>query len=401
MSPKRDNSKKAADEKKKRVSVQPNKEDDFLIAAVGASAGGVEAFTELLTNLPSDTGMAFVLIQHLDPKHESLLTNLLAKKATMPVREVTNGIRLEPNHVYVIPPDTTMTIMDHALRLEPRVTTGMHMPVDLFMRSLAEEQRHRAIGVILSGSGTDGTLGMAEIQAQGGVTFAQDETTAKYDGMPHSAIAAGYVDYVLAPKGIALELARIANHPYVSRPLPGVLEDAQPEGAGLNTIFQLLRRSTGVDFTHYRQTTILRRIQRRMVVHKIEKLRDYVKYVQSNPNEIKALYQDMLINVTSFFRKPAVFEAMREEVFANVVKNRAPESPIRIWTPGCASGEETYSVAISLLEYLGDKATQIPIQFFGTDVSEASITKARTGIYPENIQSDVSAERLRRFFTRA
>lgn len=400
MSPKRDNSKKAADEKKKRVSVQPNKEDDFLIAAVGASAGGVEAFTELLTNLPSDTGMAFVLIQHLDPKHESLLTNLLAKKATMPVREVTNGIHLEPNHVYVIPPDTTMTIMDHALRLEPRVTTGMHMPVDLFMRSLAEEQRHRAIGVILSGSGTDGTLGMAEIQAQGGVTFAQDETSAKYDGMPRSAVAAGCVDYILPPKAIARELTRIAQHPYVSPTRTEAVEVPPPHNSGLATVHQLLRRATGLDFTHYRQTTILRRIQRRMVVHKIDKMEEYVKFVQMNTAEIKALYQDMLINVTSFFRNPAVFDALPSVVFPQLLKIRPSDRTIRVWTPACSSGEETYSVAITLLEFLGDKSSETLIQFFGTDVSDQSITRARSGVYPDNIQGDVSSDRLRRFFNK-
>lgn len=373
----------------------------FLIAAIGASAGGIEAFTELMRNLPADTGIAFVMIQHLDPKHQSILTELLARVTKMPVHEVTDKLRIEPNHVYVIPPNASMSISGHQLLLGPRGDFGQgHMPIDQFMRSLAEQEGNRAIGVILSGSGTDGSLGMAEIQAQGGVTFAQDEQTAKYDGMPHSAISAGCVDYVLAPKDIALELARIARHPYIARTLPGVLEDAPPESFGLGTVFQLLRRSTGVDFTHYRQTTILRRIQRRMVVHKIDKLKDYVKYVQSNPNEIKALYQDMLINVTSFFRNPSVFEAMRGEVFANVVMNRSPESPIRVWTPGCASGEETYSIAIALLEYLGEKASQTPIQFFGTDVSETSIIKARAGAYPENIQADVSPERLRRFFTK-
>src|SRR5215471_19027434 len=206
----------------------------FLIAAIGASAGGIEAFTELMKHLPLDTGIAFVVIQHLDPKHHSILTELLSRVTRMQVREVTNKMKVEPNHVYVIPPNASMSLNDHTLALGPRSEFGQaHMPIDQFMRSLAEQEGNRAIGVILSGSGTDGTLGMAEIQAQGGVTFAQDESSAKYDGMPHSAIAAGYVDYVLAPQGIAMELARIANHPYVSRPLPGVLEDARPEGVGL------------------------------------------------------------------------------------------------------------------------------------------------------------------------
>src|SRR5215471_10990054 len=382
-----------------QASSTPNHE--FLIAAIGASAGGIEAFMELLRNLPADTGMAFVLIQHLDPKHHSLLAELLSKKTAMKVKEVTDGMGVEPDNVYVIPPDATMSISNHTLQLGPREESrGVHMSIDHFMRSLAEAQGNHAIGVILSGSGTDGTLGMAEIQAQGGVTFAQDETSAKYDGMPRSAIAAGCVDYVLPPKNIARELSRIARHPYVARERADEAAEFTSAQSGMNTVFQLLRRSTGVDFTHYRQTTILRRIQRRIVVHKIDNLNEYVKYVQTNPAEIKALYQDMLINVTSFFRNPKVFDALKSEVFPNILKNRAPESTIRVWTPGCASGEETYSVAIALLEFLGDRSAQTPIQFFGTDVSDTSIGKARSGLYPENIQGDVSAERLRRFFNK-
>jgi len=377
--------------------------NDLLIAAIGASAGGIEAFTELVRNLPVDTGIAFVLIQHLDPKHRSILTEILSKETAMSVSEVTDGIQVEANHIYVIPPNATMWIAGQRLQLSPRGEShSVHLPIDHFMRSLAEQQGNRAIGVILSGSGSDGTHGMAEIQAAGGVTFVQDETTAKYDGMPRSAIAAGCVDYVLPPKAIARELGRLAEHPYIVRvPKTESGETLPAETTGLGTIYQLLRRSTGVDFTEYRQTTILRRIQRRMVVHKIDVLEEYSKYLQSNAAEIKALYRDMLINVTSFFRNPKVFEALKSEVFPNIVNNRVHDSVIRIWNPGCASGEETFSIAIALLEFLGDKAAQFPIQFFGTDVNESSITKARSGFYPENIQTDVSPERLRRFFAKA
>ncbi|HYT20211.1 MAG TPA: chemotaxis protein CheB [Candidatus Polarisedimenticolia bacterium] len=384
---------------KARVS-QPRQEADTTIVAIGASAGGIEALTDLMNYLPADTGMAFVLVQHLDPKHHSILTELLARKTMMNVTEVSDGLPIKPNHVYVIPPNATMSISDHTLHLGPREESrGAHMSVDHFMRSLAEQKGNRAIGVILSGSGSDGTLGMAEIQAHGGVTFAQDDATAKYDGMPRSAVVAGCVDYVLPPKGIAKELARIARHPYVVRnSLSGAAEAAPAPGPGLNTIFHVLRRATGVDFTHYRQTTILRRIQRRMVVHKIDKIETYAKFMQSKPAEITALYQDMLINVTSFFRGTRVFEALKATVFPAIQKNVGRERGIRVWTPGCASGEETYSVAMALLEFLGDRASQIPIQFFGTDVSESSVARARNGVYPENIQVDVSPERLRRFF---
>ncbi|HKW33929.1 MAG TPA: chemotaxis protein CheB [Candidatus Acidoferrum sp.] len=384
---------------RENASTLSGRKNDLLIAAVGASAGGIEAFTELVSNLPIDTGMAFVLVQHLDPEHHSMLTELLSKKTAMRVKEVTNGMTVEPNHIYVIPPNATMSISNHNLQLAPRGDSrGAHMSIDHFMRALAEEQGTRAIGVILSGSGTDGTAGLAEIQAHGGVTFAQDMASAKYDAMPRSAIAAECVDQVLSPKAIARELARIARHPYIVRDQSPELAPA--ENNGFSLVFQLLRKSTGVDFTHYRQTTIIRRIQRRMVVHKMEKIDEYVKYLQTNPVEIKALYQDMLINVTSFFRNPKMFEALKTDVFPSIVKIYPPEGSLRIWTPGCASGEETYSIAIALLEFLGDKASQTHIQFFGTDISESSVAKARSGIYPENIQADVSPERLRRFFTK-
>jgi len=375
--------------------------DSILIAAIGASAGGIEAFSELIKFLPPDTGIAFVLIQHLDPKHHSILTELLSRKTEMRVEEVSDGLRVKPNHVYVIPPNTTMSISEDTLHLSPREEVrGLHVPIDHFMRALAEQKGNRAVGVILSGTGTDGTLGMSEIQAHGGVTFAQDEHTAKYDSMPRSAAAAGYADYVLPPKGIAAELARIARHPYVAREAKhGTSGVKLPSDTGMSAIFRLLRKSTGVDFTNYRQTTILRRIQRRMVVHKIENIEEYVKYVQSNPAEIKALYQDMLINVTSFFRNPQTFDLLQSSVFPTILKNGLSERGLRVWTPGCSSGEETYSVAIALLETLGEQASQIPIQFFGSDVSELSIRKARSGTYPRNIQGDVPAERLRRFFT--
>lgn len=393
---------KTARGKKSAERKTPGADNRFTVVAIGASAGGIEATNDLLKHLPTDTGLSFVLVQHLDPKHHSILTDLLAKQTTMAVSEVKDRMWIERNHFYVIPPNTSMSISDGMLRLRPREESrgGVHMPIDHFMRSVAEVYGPSSIGVVLSGSGTDGTLGIAEIQAHGGVTFAQDDATAKYNSMPRSAANSGCVDYVLPPKQIARELARIARLPYAQHHPAADVPVPPSDGAALGIIFQMLRRSTGVDFTHYRQTTILRRIQRRMVVHKMDKLEAYVRYLQSNDAEIKALYQDMLINVTSFFRNPPVFDLMKTRVFPSVMKLRPAEGVIRIWTPGCASGEETYSIAISLLEFLGDKASQVPIQFFGTDVSEPSVTKARAGVYPENIQGDVSPERLKRFFTR-
>lgn len=374
---------------------------ELLVAAIGASAGGLEAGIDLVRHLDPNTGMAYVFIQHLDPAHHSIIRDLLAKETAIPVTEVTDGAKVVPNHIYVIPPNAVMTIADHNLRLGPRdLASGGHMPIDHFMRALAEELGSRAIGVILSGTGSDGVLGMAEIQARGGVTFAQDPGTAKFNGMPNSAVAAGCVDYVLPPSRIASELARLAQHPYVSPPPRSVevFPAMQADGAGLNTVFQLLRRTLHVDFTYYRKSTILRRIQRRMVVHKIDKFSDYVKYLQRDTAEIRALYQDMLIHVTSFFRNPDVFESLKRSVFPHILERKMPDSNIRIWVPGCASGEETYSLAISLLEFLGVRSPDTSIQLFGTDISDASIKTARAGIYPANIQGDVSPARIRRFF---
>jgi two-component system CheB/CheR fusion protein len=370
------------------------------VVAIGASAGGLEAFTELIRDVPQDTGMAFVLVQHLDPKQSSMLAELVARETKMPVTQVQDTEPIRPNTVYVIPPNKFMYVESQRLRLAPRAESRAgHMTVDYFMRSLAEEYGGRSIGVILSGTDSDGTLGMREIQAQGGVTFAQDETTAKYEGMPRSAVSAGVVDFVLPPKGIALELARISKHPFSAHVQSSDGAELVPqEHSGLSSVFQLLRKNTGLDFTYYRHTTIRRRIQRRMLVHKIERLEDYVKYLQQHPAEVSALSQDMLINVTSFFRNPKVFEAMKVTAFPAILKRHPADTPIRIWAPGCASGEETYSLAIALLEFLGDRAAHLPMQLFGTDISEASIAKARTGIYPDNIQVDVSPERLRRYF---
>jgi len=374
----------------------------FPIAGIGASAGGLEAFTDLLKHLPADTGMAFVLIQHLHPEYPSALSEILARATTMPVLEVKDGMVVEPDHVYIIPPNTYLGILHGVLHLMPRSDiSGQNLPIDYFFRHLAAEMGSMAIGVILSGTASDGVLGLKAIGAEGGITIAQDEASARYDGMPHSAIAAGCVDIILPPDKIAVELARIAHHPYVMPRPPAVTEVALPVGEDtLNKIFLLLRRQTGNDFTYYKPTTIQRRIRRRMLLHKLERLEDYVHYLQDNPAETEQLFHDILINVTGFFRDPDAFRALADEVFPSL-KDRPADAPIRIWIPGCSSGEEAYSLAISILEYLGDSAGNIAIQIFATDIDETAIEKARAGIYPENISQDVSAARLRRFFVRA
>ena len=385
-----------------RPEPQSSKGALFPIVGVGASAGGLEAFTQLLKALGSETEMAYVLVQHLDPSHESALTELLAKATEMPVRQVTDAMPVEPNHVYVIPPNVDMTISQRILRLTPRTEKqGQHMPIDRFLRSLAEDQRSNAIGVILSGTASDGTLGLAAIKAEGGITFAQDERSAKFDGMPQSAIAAGCVDFVLPPDAIAGELARIRAHPYLATSSSSRTAELVPDGdPQLKDILHLLRTANGVDFSDYKPATVKRRILRRMALHKVGELKGYVQFLQHHPAEVEALYEDILIKVTSFFRDPDAFEALKTEVFPSILKHRSPEEPIRVWVPGCSTGEETYSLAIALLEFLGNRRADIPIQLFGTDLGQGSIEKARAGIYPQSIAADVSPERLRRFFVK-
>jgi two-component system CheB/CheR fusion protein len=373
----------------------------FSIVGVGASAGGLETFSQLLQELPPDTGMAYVLIQHLDPKHESMLTSLLTGTTPMPVVEATDGLSVEPNHVYVIPPNTNLGILHGTLHLMPRGDPHkQHLPVDYFLRSLADDQGARAIGVILSGTASDGALGLKAIKAEGGITLAQDPASAKYDGMPRSAIATGGVDFILPLEGIAKELARLAGHPYVAREA-AARPELPPEAIDdLSKVFLLLRGHTGNDFTYYKQSTVQRRIKRRMLLHKLERLKDYVRLLQQAPGELDALFQDMLINVTGFFRDPETFEALKKTVFPRIMENRSAENPIRIWVAGCSSGEEAYSVAIALLEFLGNQATGTPIQIFATDIDANAIDKARAGVYPENIAADLTPARLKRFFVR-
>lgn len=376
-----------------------SKHGQFPIVGVGASAGGLEAFTQLFKNLPSDPGMAFVLIQHLAPAHESMLTELLSKAIAMPVKEVKDGMTVDPDNVYVIPPDSEMIIFQGVLHLTPREKTrGQYMPVDSFLRSLAQDSRNNAIAVILSGSGSDGSNGIRAVKGEGGIVFAQDET-AKYDGMPKSAINTGSVDFVLPPDKIAAELLRMRRHPYLAAVRHGETVQIIPaEENDLNKIFIMLRSAKGVDFTSYKRSTIMRRVTRRMLLQKMEEMGKYVVYLKENPSEIETLYQDILINVTSFFREPEAFDALKRSVFPQIVNKAAHDVPVRIWVPACSTGEEAYSVAIALVEYMDDNKISRPVQLFATDIDDIAVEKARKGIYPENISRDVSPERLRRFF---
>ena len=369
------------------------------IVGIGASAGGLEAFTQLLRALPPNTGMAFVFVQHLEARHESMLTKILATATEMPVTEVAQGAVVEPNHVYVIPPNGDIRVAGGVLQLSRRkAPNGRHLPVDALFKSLAEDQGARAVGVILSGTASDGTLGLRAIKVEGGVTFAQDPDTAKFDGMPTSAISAGCVDFVLPPERIATELAQIGRHPYVGM---AHLVPAMPvPDEDWRRVFRLLKIASGVDFTFYKKSTIQRRIARRMALHKIEQLNKYIQHLESDREELNALYQDILIHVTSFFREPEVFRAFQTKILPRVLAAKPAGEQIRMWSAGCSTGEEAYSLAICLLEYLGKRASSTPIQIFGTDVSEQATEKARAGIYPADAMTQVSAERLRKYFTK-
>ena len=382
-----------------RVAAEP---EPMAIVGIGASAGGLEAITQLLQALSPSTGMAFVYVQHLEARHESMLTKLLSSATQMPIAEVKQGARVLPNHVYVIPPNTDIRISAGVLQAARRKSRmDHHLPIDDFFRSLAQDQGARAIGVILSGTASDGTLGLKAIKVEGGITFAQDPETAKFDGMPTNAISAGCVDFVLAPERIANEITQISRHPYVGMAPFGEAVPVLPaRDDDWFHIFKLLTAASGVDFTFYKKSTIKRRIARRMAVHKIELLSNYVKYLESHREELDALYQDILIHVTNFFREPEVFRTFQAKIVPRLFGSKSSGDPVRVWIAGCSTGEEAYSLAICLLEVLAGRIATMPVQIFGTDVSDEAIEKARVGMYPVDALSQVSPERLRRFFTK-
>src|SRR5947208_10947690 len=372
------------------------------IVGIGGSAGGFEAAMEFLRNLPQKTGMIFVIVQHLDPHHASRLSNLLGKVTAMPVSEVTRTTTPKPNTVYVQPPNKCVIAKNGALTLVRR-TERLNVAIDHFFESLAEAYGSHAIGIVLSGTGSDGTAGLRAIKAAGGLTLAQTEESAKFNAMPRSAIRSGFVDLVLPPHEIANEIRRIADHPYIRRPVsdPEEIEKAAYRQADdLGRIFLSLKKQMGVDFNAYKETTLLRRIQRRMALHRLEKLNQYARFLRDNKKEIEALFDDLLINVTRFFRDKQLFRVLKRRflpaLFKNKSKDREPE--LRVWVPGCATGEEVYSLAICILEALGSRLSKMRIQIFGTDLSESVIEHARAGIYPSAIEKDVSRARLKRFF---
>ncbi|WP_165940144.1 chemotaxis protein CheB [Dyadobacter psychrotolerans] len=368
----------------------PATPQNFPIVGIGASAGGLDAFKQLLKAIPTDSGMAYVLVQHLDPHHESILPEILAKIAGIPVNEITDDIHLAPNHIYVIPSNKILTTFDGVLKLTPREKLKTNLAIDVFFTSLADVHKGLAVGVVLSGNGSDGTLGLQAIKEHGGVTFAQDKHSATYGDMPLNAVNAGVVDFVLTPSKIPeklLQILKINN------------DVASKDEIVFKQILSLLLQRSGVDFTYYKQTTIRRRIARRMAIGKIKNAADYLKNLRENKTEQQSLFQDLLIPVTSFFRDPNTFDALRETVFPVLFKNKAANEPVRIWIAGCSTGQEAFTMAICLSEFLNSKLPDHRIQIFASDISEIAIHKARAAKYSKAEVQMVSEARLTEYFT--
>ncbi len=344
--------------------------------------------------------MAFVLIQHLAPDHPSLLTELIQRYTSLPVIEITDGMLIEINSIYIIPPDRDISVINgHLHSVEPLAQRGHRRPIDFFFRSLAQDQREKAIVIILSGTGNDGCMGAETIKGEGGVLIAQSLETAEFSGMPSSVISTGMVDYVLDPQDMPAQLSHIAEQlacPSYFKPSLGTQLNS---ATALKQIIQLLRSETQHDFSLYKSNTIFRRIERRMTIQAIDSIEHYIHYLQNNPHEISELLNDLLIGVTHFFRDAEAFKTIKEDIIPGLFKNKEPGATLRIWIPGCSTGEEAYSLAILFQEYLDSQNLTRKIQIFATDINRNALTKARNGVYPASISYDVSAERLQQFFT--
>jgi len=373
----------------------------FPIVGIGASAGGLAAFESFFSGLPvdADTGMAFVLVQHLAPDHKSILTDLIKRYTRMQVFEVEDGMEVRPNCTYIIPPNRDMAFLGRTLQLlEPSFPRGQRLPIDFFFRSLAQDQHERAICVVLSGTGSDGTLGVRAIKSEGGMVMAQSPDSTEYDGMPRSAIATGLVDFELLPAEMPAQLIRYAAHAFGRTPKVETTPPPKSENS-LKKMFILLRAQTGHDFSLYKPSTIKRRIERRMALHQIETMERYVKHAQQTPAEVESLFRDLLIGVTNFFRDPEVFKALEEKTIPQLFAGKSAGGTIRVWSPGCASGEEAYSLAILLAECQESLKQNHKVQIFATDIDSQAIATARAGLYPAGIAADISPERLARFFS--
>lgn len=372
----------------------------FPVVGIGASAGGLEAFKKLLNAIPEKSGMAYIIVQHLHPEHTSALPQILQRETNIPVHEISDNVEVEPDNIYIIPANKMLAATDGVLKLSPRPDDHLNMPIDIFFTSLAEVHQSHSIGVVLSGNGKDGTRGLKSIKDHGGITFVQDPASAVYSDMPQSAIDAGVADFILASEKMPqrlLELDKTFNKAFHAKG-PSTHEELTEEES-YRQILALLRIRNGVDFTHYKQSTIRRRILRRMALLQINKVIDYQEYLKQNKQEQDLLFKDILIPVTEFFRDPKTFEYLCDAIFPELIKNKQSDT-LRFWIAGCSTGEEAYSMGICLYEYLSDKVSDIKIQIFATDISEESINIARTGIYDKKNLEGISDSRLQQFFTK-
>jgi two-component system CheB/CheR fusion protein len=377
--------------------IPPDNTANFPIIGIGASAGGLEALELFFQHFPSDSGMAFVVVSHLAPNQSSALAEILQRTTDMSVVEAHDQMLVLANHVYVIPPNQSLTIFHRVLQLNvPEQPPGQRMLIDAFLRSLAEDQGEQAVGIILSGTASDGTLGLRAILGAGGITLVQEPATARFDGMPLSAIHAGYASYVLPVEKMPELLIN-------RRCIPNAQPDALLTSSmlsGVNHILMELRSTTGHDFSLYKKSTIQRRIERRMAVHNIDTVETYARYLKENPTELTLLFKELLINVTNFFRDPEAFEQLQHTVFPQLFQNKPKDYTVRVWVAGCATGEEAYSVAMLLAEFIEAQRNEFKVQIYATDLDDGAIAIARAGIYPANIVQDVSEEQLHRFFSK-
>lgn len=370
------------------------------IVGIGSSAGGLEALGKMFTNMPTDSGAAFVLIQHLDPDHKSSMVELLRRYTDMEVLEIQEGMKVEPNKLYVIPPNTSLGIINGELHLnKPKESHGLRLPIDLFFQSLADDAEEYSIGIVLSGFGSDGAIGIKAIKSRGGMLMAQDPDSAISGSMPQSAIDTDLVDYILPPEKLPEKLISYLKGIDQISPEKMILKDKKSHNS-LQKILILIKNKTGHDFSLYKESTINRRVARRINIHQIDNISDYLKYIQEHPNEINTLFKELLINVTSFFRDPEAFKHFENEIKSEVLDKKVDGEKVRIWVPGCATGEEVYSIAIILQEYVDETEKHLEIQLFGTDIDEEAINIARSATYPSTIVDNVSQERLHKFFTK-
>lgn len=376
----------------------PTETNNFYIVGIGASAGGLEALQTFFDHMPPDSGAAFVVIQHLSPDYKSLMVELLSKHTQMEVIRAGEGQDILPNKIYLIPPKKNMTVF-HGRLLLTNQEKGLNLPIDLFFRSLAEDRLHQSIGIVLSGTGSDGTRGIQAIKENGGIVMVQEESSAKFSGMPSSAIATGLADFILPAEKLPGQLSLFLSHPIITQAALHVeMTAGSPHQSTLDRITAHIRKVTGIDFSEYKPSTVIRRIERRMGISQLEKLEDYYHYLSQSPKELQALTKDLLISVTKFFRNPEAFDSLAENVLPELIKIKSPGDTLRIWVAGCATGEEVYSLAIAIDHFLSRQPHTYFYKIFATDIDKDAIEIAAQGLYPRSITADVKPQHLEQYF---